>query len=157
MAPKAEGTPHRVRVAALLLIAGLATVPVDTHVYWMLGGTWGLHSSTSTGIRVVAAVVVVQLVAAVLVVLAPLPGSSTTWAARSPSSPTSIPTRSRGRSRRDFGAVAAVRGPALHGCRGAASDRFALGADYAAARAEGESRSLNDALARAREALTLAL
>src|SRR5262245_39473769 len=36
----------------------------------MLGGTWGLHSSTSTGIRVVAAVVVVLLVAAVLVVLA---------------------------------------------------------------------------------------
>jgi hypothetical protein len=36
----------------------------------MLGGTWGLHSPTSTGIRVVAAVVVVLLVAAVLVVLA---------------------------------------------------------------------------------------
>ena len=70
MAPKAEGTPRRVRVAALLLIAGLAAGPVGTHVYWMLGGTWGLHSSTSTGIRVVAAVVVVLLVAAVLVVLA---------------------------------------------------------------------------------------
>jgi hypothetical protein len=36
----------------------------------MLGGTWGLHQSTSAGIRVVAAVVVVLLVAAVLVVLA---------------------------------------------------------------------------------------
>jgi hypothetical protein len=36
----------------------------------MLGGTWGLHSSTSTGIRVVAAVVIVLLIAAVLVVLA---------------------------------------------------------------------------------------
>jgi hypothetical protein len=44
----------------------------------MLGGTWGLHrsvgghveGSTSTGIRVVAAVVVVLLVAAMLVVLA---------------------------------------------------------------------------------------
>ena len=70
MAPKAEGTPRRIRVAALLLIAGLAAGPVGTHVYWMLGGTWGLHSSTSTGIRVVAAVVVVLLVAAVLVVLA---------------------------------------------------------------------------------------
>jgi hypothetical protein len=36
----------------------------------MLGGTWGLHQSTSTGIRVVAAVVVVLLIAAALVVLA---------------------------------------------------------------------------------------
>jgi hypothetical protein len=60
------------------LIAGLAAGPVGTHVYWMLGGTWGLHSSDggppegwwSTGIRVVAAVVVLLLVAAVLVVLA---------------------------------------------------------------------------------------
>jgi hypothetical protein len=44
--------------------------PLSTHVYWMLGGTWGLHSSTSAGIRVVAAAVIVLLVAAVLVVLA---------------------------------------------------------------------------------------
>jgi len=52
--------------------------PVGTHVYWMLGGTWGLHrsvggkieQSTTTGIQVVAAVVVVLLVAAALVVLA---------------------------------------------------------------------------------------
>ena len=51
MAPKAEGAPRRIRVAAVLLIAGLAAGPVGTHVYWMLGGTWGLHSSTSTGIR----------------------------------------------------------------------------------------------------------
>jgi hypothetical protein len=44
----------------------------------MLGGTWGLHrsvgrhieQSTTTGIRVVAALVVVLLVAAVLVILA---------------------------------------------------------------------------------------
>jgi hypothetical protein len=76
MAPKAEGTSRRIRVAALLLIAELAAGPVGTHVYWMLGGTWGLygtwglHSSTSTGIRVVAAVVVALLVAAMLVVLA---------------------------------------------------------------------------------------
>ena len=70
MAPAIEVASRRVRVAALLLIAGLAAGPVGTHVYWMLGGTWGLHSSTSTGIRVVAAVVVVLLVAAVLVVLA---------------------------------------------------------------------------------------
>jgi hypothetical protein len=70
MAARAEGASRRVRVAALLLIAGLVAGPVATHVYWMLGGTWGLHQSTSTGIRVVAAVVVVLLVAAVSVVLA---------------------------------------------------------------------------------------
>jgi Protein of unknown function (DUF3995) len=78
MTPRAEGATRRVRVAALLLIAGLAAGPVGTHVYWMLGGTWGLHGSGgdppegwwSTGIRVVAAVVVLLLVAAVLVVLA---------------------------------------------------------------------------------------
>jgi hypothetical protein len=75
---RAEGAGKRVRVAALLLIAGLVAGPVGTHVYWMLGGTWGLHrsvggqieQSTTTGIRVVAAAVVVLLVAAVLVVLA---------------------------------------------------------------------------------------
>ncbi|HEU4528741.1 MAG TPA: DUF3995 domain-containing protein [Actinomycetota bacterium] len=51
--------------------------PVSTHVYWMLGGTWGLYTRSgareevaTTGVRVVAAVVVVLLVAAVLVVLA---------------------------------------------------------------------------------------
>jgi hypothetical protein len=70
MKPGAEAGATRVRVAALLLILGLLAGPVGTHVYWMLGGTWGLHSSTSIGIRVVAAVVVVLLVAAVLVVLA---------------------------------------------------------------------------------------
>ena len=70
MAPTAEPVSRRVRVAALVLIAGLAAGPASTHVYWMLGGTWLLHGSTSAGIRVVAAVVVVLLVAAVLVVLA---------------------------------------------------------------------------------------
>ena len=73
-----EVASRRVRVAAVLLIAGLAAGPVGTHVYWVLGGTWGLHrsgggppeGSTSTGIRVVAAVVVLLLVGAVLVVLA---------------------------------------------------------------------------------------
>jgi hypothetical protein len=65
-----EVASRRVRVAALLLTAGLVAGPVSTHVYWMLGGTWGLHQSTSPGIRVVAAVVVVLLVAAVLVVRA---------------------------------------------------------------------------------------
>jgi hypothetical protein len=70
MAPRAEGATRRVRAAALLLILGLLAGPGGTHVYWVLGGTWGLHSSTSTGIRVVAAVVIVLLIAAVLVVLA---------------------------------------------------------------------------------------
>jgi len=72
----AEGVSRRVRVAALLLIAGLVAGPVSTHVYWMLGGTWGLYTDgvrdevATTGTRVVAAVVVVLLIAAVLVVLA---------------------------------------------------------------------------------------
>ena len=76
MAPKLEGAASRVRVAALLLILGLLAGPVGTHVYWMLGGTWGLYTDgvrdevPTTGVRLVAAVVVVLLVAAVLVVLA---------------------------------------------------------------------------------------
>jgi Protein of unknown function (DUF3995) len=76
MAPKAEGAASRVRVAALLLILVLLAGPASTHVYWMLGGTWGLYTDgvrddvATTGVRVVAAVVVVLLVAAVLVVLA---------------------------------------------------------------------------------------
>jgi Protein of unknown function (DUF3995) len=77
MAPKAESAGRRVRVAALLLIAGLVAGPISTHVYWMLGGTWGLYTRSgareavaTTGVRVVAAVVVVLLVVAVLVVLA---------------------------------------------------------------------------------------
>jgi hypothetical protein len=58
------------------LIAGLVAGPISTHVYWMLGGTWGLYTHgardevATTGTRVVAAVVIVLLVAAVLVVLA---------------------------------------------------------------------------------------
>ena len=71
MMASAEGAARRARVAALLLIAGLLAGPVCTHVYWMLGGTWGLHGSANTvGIQVVAAVVVVGLLGAVLVVLA---------------------------------------------------------------------------------------
>ena len=71
-----EIASRRVRVAALLLIACLAAGPLGTHVYWMLGGTWGLYTDgvrdevATTGTRVVAAVVVLLLVAAVLVVLA---------------------------------------------------------------------------------------
>jgi hypothetical protein len=66
-----------VRVAAWLLIAGLAAGPVSTHVYWLLGGTWGLYGPSgssddvsSTGVRVVAAIVILLLAAAVAVVLA---------------------------------------------------------------------------------------
>ncbi len=76
MAPKAGGATRRVRVAALLLIAGLAAGPLSTHAYWLLGGTWGLYTNgvrdevATTGTRVVAAVVIVLLIAAVLVVLA---------------------------------------------------------------------------------------
>ena len=74
--PAAERASRRVRVAALLLIAGLVAGPVSTHVYWMLGGTWGLYTDgvrdevATTGTRIVAAIVVVLLVAAVSVVLA---------------------------------------------------------------------------------------
>ena len=68
--PRAEPGASGVRLPALFLIVGLLAGPVGTHVYWALGGTWGLHQSTSTGIRVVAAVVIVLLIAAVLVVLA---------------------------------------------------------------------------------------
>jgi hypothetical protein len=70
MTTREEGVSRRVRAAALVLIAGLAAGPISTHVYWLLGGTWGLHQSTSTGIRVVAAVVVLLVIAAVVVVLA---------------------------------------------------------------------------------------
>ena len=73
MTPRAEGATRRVRVCALLLIAGLAAGPLATHVYWMLGGTWGLGGEgnySATGVRVVGAVVALLLVAAVLVVLA---------------------------------------------------------------------------------------
>jgi hypothetical protein len=50
------------------LVAG----PLATHVYWMLGGTWGVPAETagSAGIRAVAALVLVLLTAAILVVLA---------------------------------------------------------------------------------------
>jgi uncharacterized membrane protein len=76
MTPTAGCVSRRVRVAGLLLIAGLAAGPLSTHAYWMLGGTWGLYTRgvrdevATTGTRVVAAVVVLLLIAAVLVVLA---------------------------------------------------------------------------------------
>ena len=69
--PKAESATRRTRVVAALLIVALAAGPATTHLYWMLGGTWGLQrsvdgrieQSTTTGIQVVAAVVVLLLVA----------------------------------------------------------------------------------------------
>lgn len=74
--PEQERAARRVRAAALLLITGLLAGPASTHVYWLLGGSWGLYDSSgaemgsSTGTRALAAVVIVLLVAAVLVVLA---------------------------------------------------------------------------------------
>src|SRR5512144_3185428 len=76
MTPRAQGAVSRVRVVALLLILGLLAGPVSTHVYWLLGGTWGLYTNgvrdevATTGTRAVAAVAILLLVAAVLVVLA---------------------------------------------------------------------------------------
>lgn len=71
LASGTEVVSKSVRVAAILLVIGLVAGPIGTHVYWLLGGTWGLGRSTSsTGIQVVAAVVVLGLVGAVLVVLA---------------------------------------------------------------------------------------
>lgn len=76
MVVRAERAPKPVRAAASLLIAALLAGPFSTHVYWMLGGTWGLYTNglrdevASTGVRVVAAVVVALLIAAVLVVVA---------------------------------------------------------------------------------------
>jgi hypothetical protein len=71
MARRAQGAATHVRVAAALLIVGLAAGPAAEHLYWVLGGTWGLEGDeASTGIRVVAAIVVVLVALAVLVVLA---------------------------------------------------------------------------------------
>jgi hypothetical protein len=72
MTPRAGGA-SRIRVAAALLIVGLAAGPAASHLYWMLGGTWGLGlegTYSPTGVRVVAAIVVVLVAVAVLVVLA---------------------------------------------------------------------------------------
>jgi len=41
MAPRAEGAGS-FRVVMALLIVGLAAGPAATHLYRMLGGTWGL-------------------------------------------------------------------------------------------------------------------
>ena len=72
MTPRAEGAPSRgVRIAAALLIFGLVAGPAAEHLYWMLGGTWTVEDATSaTGVRVVAAFVVMLIAAALLVVLA---------------------------------------------------------------------------------------
>jgi hypothetical protein len=69
--PKAESVTRHARVIAALLIVALAAGPAATHLHWMLGGTWGLDGApSSTGIRIVAAIVVLLIVAAMLVVLA---------------------------------------------------------------------------------------
>ncbi len=69
--PKAEGATRGIRVVAALLIVALVAGPAGTHIYWLLGGTWGLGGQdSSTGIRLVAAMVVLLIVAVVLVVLA---------------------------------------------------------------------------------------
>ena len=76
MTPRVQGATRRTRVVAALLIVGLAAGPAASHLYWLLGGTWGLYTDgvrdevATTGVRIVSAVVVVLLVAAVLVVLA---------------------------------------------------------------------------------------
>ena len=76
MTPRVQGATRRIRGLAALLIVGLAAGPAASHLYWLLGGTWGLYTRgardevATTGTRVVAAVVVVLLIAAVLVVLA---------------------------------------------------------------------------------------
>ena len=72
MTRRAEGATSRgVRVAAALLIVGLVAGPAAEHLYWMLGGTWAVEDATSaTGVRVVAAFVVMLIALAVLVVLA---------------------------------------------------------------------------------------
>jgi uncharacterized protein DUF3995 len=73
---RADSESRGVRLAAPLLIGALVAGPGGTHVYWLLGGTWGLYTNgvhdrvASTGTRIVSAVVVMLLVAAVLVVLA---------------------------------------------------------------------------------------
>lgn len=69
--PNAKGATRRTRFVAALLFVALAAGPAATHVYWMLGGTWGLGGSdTSTGIRIVAALVLMLVGAAMLVVSA---------------------------------------------------------------------------------------
>jgi len=76
MTPSVQRATRRVRVDAVLLIVGLAVGPLSTHVYWLLGGTWGLYTNgvrdeeATTGTRIVAAMVILLLAAAVLVVLA---------------------------------------------------------------------------------------
>jgi hypothetical protein len=70
-ASKAESATRGIRVAAALLIVALVAGPAGTHFYWLVGGSWGLGGEdSSTGIRLVAGIVVLLIVAAVLVVLA---------------------------------------------------------------------------------------
>ncbi len=59
MTPRVQGATRRIRVVAALLIVGLAAGPAASHLYWLLGGTWGLYTRgvrdevATTGVRVV--------------------------------------------------------------------------------------------------------
>jgi hypothetical protein len=44
MTPGVRGATRRIHIVAAVLLVGLAAGPVSTHVYWMLGGTWGLYT-----------------------------------------------------------------------------------------------------------------
>jgi hypothetical protein len=71
MTAEAKRATRVERVVAVVLTVALAAGPAATHLYWMLGGTSGLGGAeSSTGIRLVGALVVLLVVAAVLVVLA---------------------------------------------------------------------------------------
>ena len=69
-APARKQATQLERVAGVLLAVGLLAGPAASHLYWLLGGTWGLHQENTLGIRVVSAIVLMLVVGAVLVVLA---------------------------------------------------------------------------------------
>ncbi len=76
MRARVEESSRPVHVAAVVFSVGLAGVAGGLHVYWLLGGTWGLYDSSgrpgesTTGVRVLAALVIVLVVVGVLVALA---------------------------------------------------------------------------------------
>ena len=76
MTPAAGSASRRVIVAASVLWRVLVVV-AGLHVYWLLGGTWGVHagsggaySDVTPGLRVFSAVVAILLVVGCLVVRA---------------------------------------------------------------------------------------
>ena len=64
-----QATPLE-RVAGVMLAVGLLAGPAASHLYWLLGGTWGLHQESTLGIRVVGAIVLLLVLGAMLVVFA---------------------------------------------------------------------------------------